>query len=97
MPLNATTRSRTSLGASRSGRRSPRRSADRPRAVAVTRRSGKVLAKEHYTVQAAFKSGSKLAGTTERSYAPGAFICMKGEPVEFWMGIIDGLGKMASH
>ena len=38
-----------------------------------------------------------LAGTTERSYAPGAFICMKGEPVEFWMGIIDGLGKMASH
>lgn len=34
--------------------------------VAVTRRSGKVLAKEHYTVQAAFKSGSKLAGTTER-------------------------------
>ena len=34
--------------------------------VAVTRRSGKALAKEHYTVQAAFKSGSKLAGTTER-------------------------------
>ena len=38
-----------------------------------------------------------LAGTTERSFAPNAFICMKGEPVEFWMGIIDGLGKMASH
>ncbi|MDE2439899.1 MAG: Crp/Fnr family transcriptional regulator [Betaproteobacteria bacterium] len=38
-----------------------------------------------------------LAGTTERSYAPGAFICMKGEPVEYWMGIVDGLGKMASH
>ncbi len=38
-----------------------------------------------------------LAGTTERSFAPGAFICMKGEPVEYWMGDIDGLGKMASH
>lgn len=38
-----------------------------------------------------------LAGTVERSFAPGAFICMKGEPVDYWMGIIDGLGKMASH
>ncbi len=38
-----------------------------------------------------------LAGTTERTFAPGAFICMKGEPVDYWMGLIDGLGKMASH
>ena len=38
-----------------------------------------------------------IAGTTERSFAAGAFICMKGEPVTHWMGIIDGLGKMASH
>ncbi|RIX49141.1 MAG: Crp/Fnr family transcriptional regulator [Rhodocyclales bacterium GT-UBC] len=38
-----------------------------------------------------------LAGTTERTFAAGAFICMKGEPVEYWMGLIDGLGKMASH
>ena len=38
-----------------------------------------------------------LAGTCERAYAPGAFICMKGQPVDHWMGIIDGLGKMASH
>lgn len=38
-----------------------------------------------------------LSGTTERTIAAGAFICMKGEPVEHWMGIIDGLGKMASH
>ncbi len=38
-----------------------------------------------------------LAGTGERAFAAGAFICMKGEPVDFWMGIIDGLGKMASH
>ena len=50
---------------------------------------GKTLTDEEMT--------KALAGTTERSYAPGAFICMKGEPVEFWMGIIDGLGKMASH
>lgn len=38
-----------------------------------------------------------MAGTVERSFAAGAFICMKGEPVTHWMGIIDGLGKMASH
>ena len=38
-----------------------------------------------------------LAGTHERAFGSGAFICMKGEAVDFWMGIIDGLGKMASH
>jgi CRP-like cAMP-binding protein len=38
-----------------------------------------------------------LAGTMERTFAAGAFICMKGEPVDYWMGIISGLGKMASH
>ncbi len=38
-----------------------------------------------------------LAGTSERVFAAGAFICMKGEPVDYWMGIISGLGKMASH
>lgn len=41
--------------------------------------------------------GKALTGTFERSFAPGAFICMKGEPVDYWMGIVDGLGKMASH
>ena len=38
-----------------------------------------------------------LAGTCERTFAAGAFICMKGEPVDYWMGIVSGLGKMASH
>ena len=38
-----------------------------------------------------------LAGTVERTFAAGAFVCMKGEPVSHWMGMIDGLGKMASH
>lgn len=38
-----------------------------------------------------------LAGTCERTFAAGAFICMKGEPVDYWMGVISGLGKMASH
>ncbi|MGB4912559.1 MAG: Crp/Fnr family transcriptional regulator [Candidatus Dechloromonas phosphoritropha] len=38
-----------------------------------------------------------LAGTCERTFAAGAFICMKGESVDYWMGIVDGLGKMASH
>jgi len=38
-----------------------------------------------------------LAGTCERTYAAGAFICMKGETVDHWMGIVSGLCKMASH
>ena len=38
-----------------------------------------------------------VAGTCERTFAAGAYICMKGEPVEYWMGIVNGLGKMASH
>ena len=38
-----------------------------------------------------------LAGTVERVFTAGAFICMKGEPVDYWMGMINGLGKMASH
>lgn len=38
-----------------------------------------------------------LAGTTEKLFASGSFICRKGEPVAHWIGIIDGLGKMASH
>jgi CRP-like cAMP-binding protein len=38
-----------------------------------------------------------LAGTSERVFAAGAFICMKGEQVDYWMGIVSGLGKMASH
>ena len=37
-----------------------------------------------------------LAGTVERRIESGAFVCMKGEPVEQWMGVIDGLVKMAS-
>jgi hypothetical protein len=34
--------------------------------VAVTRRNGKVLAKEYYTVTATFEGGSKLDGTSAR-------------------------------
>ncbi|MEZ5952829.1 MAG: hypothetical protein R3C13_00855 [Hyphomonas sp.] len=34
--------------------------------VAVTRRSGKVLAKEHYTVRADFRNGALLDGKTEK-------------------------------
>lgn len=37
-----------------------------------------------------------LAGTVERRIDAGAFVCMKGESVEHWMGIVDGLVKMAS-
>ncbi len=34
--------------------------------VAVTRRNGKVLAKEYYTVSAKFSGGSELAGATQK-------------------------------
>ncbi len=37
-----------------------------------------------------------LAGTIEGRIESGAFVCMKGEPVDQWMGVIDGLVKMAS-
>ena len=35
-----------------------------------------------------------LAGTSERAFAAGAYICMKGEPVEYWLGIVDGLSQV---
>lgn len=38
-----------------------------------------------------------IAGTNERKIAAGGFVCMKGEPVDHWMGVVDGLVKMASH
>lgn len=38
-----------------------------------------------------------LAGTIEREIPAGGFVCMKGEPVDYWMGVIGGLVKMASH
>lgn len=38
-----------------------------------------------------------MAGTVERRYNAGSFICHKGEQVENWIGVIDGLVKIASH
>ncbi len=38
-----------------------------------------------------------LAGTVERTIPAGGFVCMKGEPVEYWMGVVDGLVKMSSY
>lgn len=35
-------------------------------------------------------------GTVERRMPAGGFICRKGEPVDCWMGVIDGLAKMSS-
>lgn len=37
------------------------------------------------------------AGIVVRTVPAGAFVCMKGEPVEHWMGVVDGLVKMASN
>ena len=35
-------------------------------------------------------------GTVERFVPTAGFVCRKGEPVEHWFGIIDGLAKMSS-
>ena len=35
-------------------------------------------------------------GIVVRTIPTGGFVCMKGEPVEYWMGVVDGLVKMAS-
>ena len=39
---------------------------------------------------------SVIDGITVRTIPTGGYVCMKGEPVEYWMGILDGLVKMAS-
>jgi CRP/FNR family transcriptional regulator, cyclic AMP receptor protein len=36
------------------------------------------------------------AGIFERRIAAGSFICRKGEQVENWIGLVDGLAKMSS-
>jgi CRP/FNR family cyclic AMP-dependent transcriptional regulator len=36
------------------------------------------------------------AEMTERSVAAGAFVCRKGDPVDHWIGVIEGLLKMSS-
>jgi CRP-like cAMP-binding protein len=36
------------------------------------------------------------AGVIERRVLAGAFVCRKGEPVEFWYGVVDGLLKLTS-
>jgi CRP-like cAMP-binding protein len=35
-------------------------------------------------------------GTVERFLPTAGFVCRKGEPVDYWFGIIDGLAKMSS-
>lgn len=35
-------------------------------------------------------------GIVVRTIPTGGYVCMKGEPVEHWMGVVDGLVKMAS-
>ena len=37
------------------------------------------------------------AGTFVRRIPAGGFVCYKGEPVDYWLGVIDGLVKIASH
>lgn len=36
------------------------------------------------------------AETQARDFPAGAYVCRKGEPVEHWIGIVDGLVKMTS-
>ena len=35
-------------------------------------------------------------GTVERCVPTAGFVCRKGEPVEHWFGVVDGLAKMSS-
>jgi CRP-like cAMP-binding protein len=35
-------------------------------------------------------------GTVERTIPGGGFVCRKGEPVDHWFGVIEGLAKMSS-
>ncbi len=37
-----------------------------------------------------------IAGTIERVVPAGGYICLKGDPVEQWFGVIEGLVKIAS-
>ena len=37
-----------------------------------------------------------LAATVERNVPAGHYVCRKGEPVSHWIGIVEGLVKMAS-
>lgn len=37
------------------------------------------------------------SGIVVRTIPAGGFVCMKGEPVEHWMGVVDGLVKMAAN
>src|SRR5689334_19427616 len=37
-----------------------------------------------------------LADTKERRVAAGGYVARKGEPVESWLGVVDGLLKMSS-
>ena len=37
-----------------------------------------------------------LAETVRKDVAAGAYVCRKGEPVEAWIGVIDGLVKISS-
>ncbi|MBI4741558.1 MAG: Crp/Fnr family transcriptional regulator [Betaproteobacteria bacterium] len=37
------------------------------------------------------------AGIVVRNVPAGAFVCMKGEPVDHWMGVVEGLVKMACN
>jgi CRP-like cAMP-binding protein len=37
-----------------------------------------------------------LGATVERKVAAGHYVCRKGEPVSHWIGIVEGLVKMAS-
>lgn len=34
--------------------------------------------------------------TVERSFEAGSYVCRKGEPVDYWMGVTEGLLKMSS-
>jgi CRP-like cAMP-binding protein len=38
-----------------------------------------------------------IAGTVEKSIPAHAYVCRKGEPVEHWIGVVDGLVKISNY
>lgn len=38
-----------------------------------------------------------IEGTQEKRLAAGAYVCHKGEPVEHWIGVIEGLVKICNY
>lgn len=44
----------------------------------------------------AAETARALAGTVERTYAKGSYLCHRGDRLDYWTGVVTGLVKMSS-